>query len=62
MKKFRIVDRGEGCIFRYRVDQRHWFLFIPYWDSGAETLCPKYLFETKEEALKAIAEAVTEEY
>lgn len=61
MKKFRIVDKGEEYIYRYRVDQRHWVLFIPYWDSGAELLCPKYHFETKEEALMAIAKAVTKE-
>lgn len=61
MKKFRIVDRGYEWIYRYRVDQRHWFLFIPYWDNGASALCPKYLFETKDEALLAIAKAVTKE-
>lgn len=62
MKKFRIVDRGSDLHYgRYRVDQRHWFLFIPYWDIGAEILCPKYLFDTKDEALMAIAKAITKE-
>lgn len=62
MKKFRIVDRGSDLKYlRYRVDQRHRVLFIPYWDSGAEVLCPKYLFDTKEEALMAIAKAITVE-
>lgn len=56
---FRIVDKGPDWIYRYRVDQRHKFLFIPYWDDGAELLCPKYIFETKEEALMAIAKAIT---
>lgn len=56
---FRIVDKGPDWIYRYRVDQRHKFLFIHYWDDGAELLCPKYIFETKEEALMAIAKAIT---
>lgn len=62
MKKFRIIDKGEEWIMRYRVDQRHSLFFglIKYWDNGAELLCPTYLFKTKEEALIAIAEAVTQ--
>lgn len=60
MVKFRIV-KLDRKVYKYRVDQRHWFLFIPYWDTGAESLCPKYFFETKEEALLAIAKAVTKE-
>lgn len=60
MKKFRIVDLKRNTL-RYRVDQRHWFLFIPYWSHGAEVLCPKYFFQTKDEALMAIAKAVTKE-
>lgn len=58
MKKFRIVKLNRD-IYKYRVDQRHWFLFIPYWDHGAESLCPKYMFETIDEALYAIAKAIT---
>lgn len=62
MKKFRIIDRGSDYRYgRYRVDQRHWILFIPYWDNGASDLCPKYIFATKEEALMSIAKAVTME-
>ena len=33
MKKFRIVELDRE-VLKYRVDQRHWFLFIPYWDNG----------------------------
>ena len=59
LKKFRIVkihDYPYGL--NYRVDQRHWFLFIPWWDIGAYDLCPKYLFDTKEEAEKAILKLI----
>ena len=60
MKKFRIIDRGSDYRYgRYRVDQKHHILFIPYWDIGAEMLCPKYFFDTEEEALMAIARAIT---
>lgn len=58
MKKFRIIELDRKFL-KYRVDQRHWFLFIPYWDTGASCLCPKYYFETKDEALMAIANAIT---
>lgn len=62
MKKFRIVELDRN-VLNYRVDQRHWlFGIIPFWDNGASDLCPKYLFETKEEALDAIAKAVTVGY
>lgn len=58
MKKFRIVETGWDRL-KYRVDQRHWFFFIPYWDHGASDLCPNILFENRIDALLAIAKAVT---
>lgn len=53
MKKFRIVELDRE-VLKYRVDQRHWFLFIPYWDHGSSDLSPNYLFEKIEDAEKAI--------
>ena len=50
MVKFRIV-KLDRKVYKYRVDQRHWFLFIPYWDTGAGSLCPKYFFESKKEVV-----------
>ena len=51
MKIFRIV-RFNG---RYRVDQLHHILFIfKYWDIGAFDLCPNYLYDTLDGAIKAI--------
>lgn len=55
MKKFRIVEL-DSKVYKYRVDQRHWFLFIPYWDCGSSDLSPYYRFETLEDAEKAILE------
>ena len=59
IKKFRIVKisnfkRG----LNYRVDQRHWILFIPYWDNGASSMMPNYLFRTKADAERAILKKV----
>lgn len=53
MKKFRIVELDRK-VLKYRVDQRHWFLFIPYWDTGSSDLSPNYFFERIEDAEKAI--------
>lgn len=51
MKKlFKIKKIGN----LYKVYQRYYILFIPIWDTGAYDLCPKYWFDTKEEAEKAI--------
>lgn len=53
MKVYRIV-RWLG---RYRVDRLHRILFIfKYWDTGADTLCPTYRFDTPHDATKAIRE------
>lgn len=57
MKKFRIVELNRK-VYKYRVDQRHWFLFIPYWDNGSYDLSPNYMFEKIEDAEKAILENI----
>ena len=57
MKKFRIVELDRK-VLKYRVDQRHWFLFIPYWDNGSSDLSPNYRFDKIEDAEKAILENV----
>lgn len=57
MKKFRIVELDRE-VLKYRVDQRHWFLFIPYWDNGSADLSPYYRFDKIEDAEKAILENV----
>lgn len=57
MKKFRIVELDRK-VFKYRVDQRHWFLFFTYWDNGSSDLSPNYLFEKIEDAEKAILDNI----
>ena len=57
MKKFRIVELDRK-VLKYRVDQRHWFLFIPYWDNGSSDLSPYYRFDKIEDAEKAILENI----
>nr|UVX78854.1 MAG: hypothetical protein [Bacteriophage sp.] len=58
MKRFRIVELDRNYN-KYRVDQLHHILFIPYWDNGSSDLSPYYYYNTKEEALMAIAKHVT---
>lgn len=54
MKKFRIVNIGQGKY--YRIDQHHSLLFglIGWWDKGAYGLCPYVHYSTLENALKAL--------
>ena len=61
-KKYRIKKVSNiPNTFQYLVEQRCFFLGIPIcWDGGAWDLKPNYYFMTKEEALNAIAELVTD--
>lgn len=49
-------DSLNQPIFAYRVDKRHSLLFglIHYWDYGAYSLCPTYLFSSISKAKEAI--------
>lgn len=61
-KKFRIrkVSNNPKAL-QYKIDQKHTILFFfHYWDDGAYDLCPNVLYHTKEEALKAIANYITD--
>lgn len=62
MKTYRIVDmhsKGDSYngLMQYRVERRHSLLFglIHYWDSGADTLSPFYMFNDKKTATLSIA-------
>lgn len=62
MKTYRIVDmhsKGDSYkgLRRYRVERRHSLLFglIHFWDKGADTLSPFYMFDDKNAATLSIA-------
>ena len=56
MKKYRIKRVGSDGHGWYRVDKRHWFLFIPYWDLGATDMMPSYDFQNYDDAVAAVRE------
>lgn len=58
-KKYRIVSIGIPKFPRFRVDKRHWFFIIPYWDIGASDMSPDYYFSSILSAEHAIAKKVT---
>lgn len=60
INKYRIKKIGTGEHSWYRVDKRHWFLFIPYWDLGASDMMPNYEFQTYEDAVAAIRKKLDE--